>query len=85
MSVPSEPSGQTPVREQPYCRVHTGRRPTTRSHILTEHVVSQDARVRRPVDVFAVGSVSDQLTAVWNVPLNKDMLLHSTIKYSAAQ
>lgn len=40
----------------------------TQSSKLTEHMVSQYTGVRRPVDIFTLWSVSDQFTAVWNVP-----------------
>lgn len=41
------------------------------AQILTEDVEAEHTGVRGPVDVFALGAVADQLTAVWNVPCGK--------------
>lgn len=49
---------------QDVVRTHTH----TRKQVLTEHVVSKNAGVCRPVNVFTLRTVSDQFTTIGNIP-----------------
>lgn len=76
MSVPSEPSGQTPEREtHAYTHTHDHRGPAGKQArgdpgvvAPTKDVVSQHAGVGEPVDVFALRTVPDEFAAVGNIP-----------------
>ena len=53
------------------------RKPTP-THAHTEHVEPEHAGVGRPVDVFALGAVPDQFTAVRNVPYGENTVSRLT-------